>query len=119
MRFYEQGLPQSNHHEALELVTLGENNHVQAVYLDLRNEYGIRIVLECWSEHDEATYYYSIRDHKGDICVAKIDDPITDLNSMKQVWNEQRPPEDSQISEAYARSQNRRPGAAKDSWKRS
>ena len=88
MRFYEQGLPRSSYHEALECVALGENNHVQAVYLDFRNEYGIRIVLKCWSEHDEAKHYYSIWDHKGDIFVAKIDDPKTDLKSMMQVWKE-------------------------------
>ena len=80
-RYSELGLPASNYHEALDEVAFGENNHIARVFLDDNNEYGVRIIINCWSEHDSPVgpenprHWYSIRDHKGDVFVAKIDSP--------------------------------------------
>ena len=91
-RYYEQGLPQSNYLRDLSMVALGTNNHVAQVFIDPTNEYGARIVLRCWSEHDNAPHWYSLRDHKGDVFVAELDE-VTDTEGWKEVWSEPENPD--------------------------
>ena len=88
-RYYETDLPRSNYHEALSEVALGENNHIARVFIDDTNEYGARIIVNCRSEHDPNPHWYSIRDHKGDVFVAKFDHPSdAELNMWKLVWKD-------------------------------
>ncbi len=91
-RYYEDKLPPSNYHGDLETVALGTNNHAEAVYLDDSNEYGLRLLIKCWSEHDEDPHWYSVRDHKGDVFVAEVEKPPGwDAADWQLVWREPRP----------------------------
>ncbi len=87
-RYYEQGLPTSNYHGALSEVALGENNHIDKIFVDTSNEYGVRVIIKCWSEHDEESHWYSIRDHKGDVFVAKLNPPPdVEISDCQPVWD--------------------------------
>ena len=89
MRYYEFGLPSSNYHGDLSEVALGENNHISRVFIDETNDYGVRIIVDCSSEHDSDHHWYSIRDHKGDVFVAKVDHPSNDISDKwKLVWKD-------------------------------
>ena len=93
-RYYEDGLPSSNYHGALSNLAFGENNHIAKVFIDRSNEYGVRVIINCWSEQDkepnltDAAYWYSIRDHKGDVLVAKLTLPPSDIElaAWELVW---------------------------------
>ncbi len=90
-RYYESGLPRSNYHEPLDMVALGENNHISKVFVDNNNEYGARVVIKCWSEHDDDPHWYSIRDHKGAVIVAEVDHPSeADVNVLQLVWEQNK-----------------------------
>ena len=91
-RYYEGGLPASNYHGPLPDVAFGENNHIAQVLIDHSNEYGTRVVIGCWSEHDDVDaglYWYTIRDHKGDVLVAALTTPPSDaqLEEWELVWS--------------------------------
>ena len=94
-RYYEGGLPRSNYHEALSDVAFGENNHIKQVFIDRSNEYGARVIINCWSEQDadgpdnlpDASHWYSIRDHKGDVLVAELTPPAdVEIAAWDMVW---------------------------------
>ena len=86
-RYYEQGLPASNYQGALDSVALGSNNHMEKIFIDNSNEYGARLVIRCWSELDDEIHWYSVRDHKGDVFVAKIvPSPEDEKTEWLSVW---------------------------------
>ncbi len=89
MRYYENDLPKSNYQGPLSEVALGENNHIARVFIDETNEYGVRIIVNCSSEHDADHHWYSIRDHKGDVFVAEFDHPADIIpDGWKLVWKD-------------------------------
>ena len=91
-RYYENKLPPSNYNEEMETVALGTNNHAEAVYIDNSNEYGVRIMIKCWSEHDGEAHWYSVRDHKGDMFVAEVENlPGGEAASWEAVWRAEGP----------------------------
>ena len=94
-RYYELGLPRSNYHDALTDVAFGENNHITKVFIDRSNEYGARVIFNCWSEQDlngpddvpVANHWYSVRDHKGDVLVAELPIPADEeVSAWDLVW---------------------------------
>ena len=96
-RYYELGLPRSNYHGPYSDVAFGENNHISRVFIDSSNEYGVRVIFNCYSEHDwdpekrgepiDPRHWYSIRDHKGDVFVALIEQPtLSEVDTWVQVW---------------------------------
>ena len=89
-RYYEQSLPESNYHGPLDIAAFGTNNHVSRVFIDHSNEYGVRIVMACWSEQDDFDHWYTIRDHKGDVFAAELTPPPTDaeLKEWVLVWGQ-------------------------------
>ena len=94
-RYYENGIPESNYHSALYTAALGVNNHTERVFIDPSNEYGARVIINCWSEHDiqfpedqpQAIRWYSVRDHKGDVLIAEMQPPTeNEIQSWALVW---------------------------------
>ena len=86
-RYYESGLPQSNCHKALDMVALGENNHITRVLVDDSNRYGAGVGIKYWWEHDDDPHWHSARDHNGAGIVAELDHPAdADENMWQSVW---------------------------------
>ena len=87
-RYYESGIPRSNYHGAMTELALGGNNHISEILIDTDNEYGVRIIVRCWSELDDEDHWYSIRDHKGDVFVAEMNTLDGDASKRVQVWSD-------------------------------